>query len=564
MRILWWSNAPWASTGYGVQTKLFAPRLAKAGHQLAIAALYGLQGGPITWNGIQCFPGLSEIGQEAIGHHSESWNADITIGLFDAWPFEPQFFRNSGMRWVPWFPVDMEPLAAQVQDRVQQAFASIVFSKFGERMCQKAGLVPFYVPHGVDLEEYQPIPRAEARKALGCPEDRFVVGMVAANKDYPSRKALPQVIEAFARFAKRHSDALLYLHTKCNDEPLGSGAINIRHLIKHFELKDRVITADPYHLSMGYGDKYMAQIYSALDCLASPSLGEGFGVPILEAQACGCPVLVGDWTSMGELCFAGYKIPRERSEPFWTGLNSFFQLPHVAAIEDGLEALFRVRGDAGLRQQARRGAEAYGVDLIVEKYWQPVLTAVQEKIRGQNAKNKKAALLLESLPRAPQGTVVEIGSTRTIQEIASDGFSTVYLARACKERGVEFRSFDLDPMTVDKANRILGREGLSQCVACGDGAIVLKELDPVAFLYLDSSDDPEDTLSQFTAAPLAPGAIVVVDDAQSNGVHPFGKASRLVSLFAEHGVKFEIRPTEPGYAALVACFPCGKRKGLSL
>jgi hypothetical protein len=32
MRINWFSNSPWASTGYGVQTRLFVPRIRKLGH----------------------------------------------------------------------------------------------------------------------------------------------------------------------------------------------------------------------------------------------------------------------------------------------------------------------------------------------------------------------------------------------------------------------------------------------------------------------------------------------------------------------------------------------------
>ena len=45
------------------------------------------------------------------------------------------------------------------------------------------------------------------------PKDAFVVGMVAANKGAPSRKAFSQALLAFSRFAKAHDNAFLYLHT---------------------------------------------------------------------------------------------------------------------------------------------------------------------------------------------------------------------------------------------------------------------------------------------------------------------------------------------------------------
>ena len=42
-KLLWHSNAPWAPTGYGQQTGLFAPRLAEK-YDMAISSFYGLEG----------------------------------------------------------------------------------------------------------------------------------------------------------------------------------------------------------------------------------------------------------------------------------------------------------------------------------------------------------------------------------------------------------------------------------------------------------------------------------------------------------------------------------------
>ena len=108
---MWVSNAPWALTGYGVQTRLFVPRLKAAGHEVVVLPYYGLEGGPLVWNGIQCLPrGRDPVGLDVIGPHSEAFEIDLTITLMDAWAVDPQRFAAHGVRWVPWFPVDMEPL----------------------------------------------------------------------------------------------------------------------------------------------------------------------------------------------------------------------------------------------------------------------------------------------------------------------------------------------------------------------------------------------------------------------------------------------------------------------
>jgi glycosyltransferase involved in cell wall biosynthesis len=48
-------------------------------------------------------------------------------------------------------------------------------------------------------------------------------------------------------------------------------------------------------------DDDLPLLYSAADCFLFPSFGEGFGFPLLEAMACGTPVVAGDNTSLPEL-----------------------------------------------------------------------------------------------------------------------------------------------------------------------------------------------------------------------------------------------------------------------
>jgi glycosyltransferase involved in cell wall biosynthesis len=52
----------------------------------------------------------------------------------------------------------------------------------------------------------------------------------------------------------------------------------------------------------------LPKIYNLADLLLFPSLYEGFGLPILEAQACGCPVLTSSVTSCPEVAGNGAHI----------------------------------------------------------------------------------------------------------------------------------------------------------------------------------------------------------------------------------------------------------------
>lgn len=174
-----------------------------------------------------------------------------------------------------------------------------------------------------------------------------------------------------------------------------------------------------------------------------------------------------------------------------------------------------------------------------------VSVSAEELLQKQNG-NAKARALLAALDRAPHGLIVEIGCTREPTELPSDGWSTMYLARAANGKSRAMRSFDTDAKNVVLSNRLLSDYNLPPCVEVEDGVSALSSLgNPIAFLYLDAGDDPSETLQQFKAARFVPGAVVCVDD-----VVP--KAALLIAYFASIGQEYEIVPTEPGYEMLIA------------
>jgi hypothetical protein len=106
-------------------------------------------------------------------------------------------------------------------------------------------------------------------------------------------------------------------------------------------------------------------------------------------------VIVGDWTSMSELCFAGWKVLKEEAVPVYHDYFDAFQWQATtAAIYDRLEQAYAAKGDYELRNQARRGALPYDADDVTRKYWKPVLKEMEQIV------NDKGSVSFEQVVKA--------------------------------------------------------------------------------------------------------------------------------------------------------------------
>ncbi len=311
----------------------------------------------------------------ALHHFRGDRNAGWVILLQDVWTMKSDTLRN--LHVAGWAPVDHTPAPIRVVDFFKRTGAvPIAMSKHGQRMFTEAGLQPMYVPHGIDTELFRPADnRADIRAAMGIPEDAFVFGMVANNNGTaPSRKAFPEVFQAFAKFREKHTSALLYLHTMKNK--LYNG-IDLARLARFCSIPESsIVYVDQFSYTLGeILAENMPGIYSAIDVLVNPAYGEGFGMPIIEAQSCGVPVILADNTSMPELCGGGWLVP---CEPEWDEHQlSWWGKVRVSDLLATMEKAYHVSDR--VRREAREFVVAnYDADDITERYWKPVLFELEQ------------------------------------------------------------------------------------------------------------------------------------------------------------------------------------------
>lgn len=385
LRIGWLSNGPHCNTGYGTQTAQMLPRLRDAGHEVAVFANYGLGGSATYWNGFKVYPSALKPDLSDLVHgHVEDWKTDVLVILYDSFAMNPEVLRRLPCQVCFWEPVDCEPMSRPSLRAFKVSGAQpIAMSRFGEQMLADEGLDPLYAPHGIDLDVFRPAEeitgsssRALARSALraevGIPADSFVIGMNVHNKD-AERKAVFEQMAAFALFHQRHDDTILMVHSL--PHPVMS-ELNMIDLASYLGISDAVRWADPYSLLAGnYTAGDMAKWYARMDLFSGASRAEGFGLPIVEAQACGVPVVVTDASAMTELAGPGYLIS---GQPCWQkGHSATWFTPDigelVAAYEDAYSG-----GAAARSDDAVKFAAGYGADQVFSEHWSPLLARLEQ------------------------------------------------------------------------------------------------------------------------------------------------------------------------------------------
>jgi len=401
LRMLYSSNAPWSNSGYGVQSRSLLPRLAQLPEfggieNIAMFAWYGLQGGVHDVGGLRCYPaGMDPYGNDIIEAHTKDFKANLVVSLIDVWVMKDTANKVKPALWLPWCPIDHDPVPEMVINSLQGAHTVLSYSKWGRDMLNRIGISNVYIPHGVETGIYRVNPDAATvakfkTEVMRVPEGGHLTIMVAANKGYPDRKAFQVQLRAWANFAKDKPHARLYVHT----EPTPMyGGLDLFKLIADLGIADRVLFPERYQYFRGMPAEFLALVYNSADAFLGNSMSEGFGIPIIEAQACGVPVIVTDFSAMPELVRWGYKIAP--LDMLWTPMNAWQAWPDHNGITEALNELHgqwesNGRGwSMAKRLQAQSAIhEEFSWDTIVRDQWAPFiaqLASVAPKLNQSQA-----------------------------------------------------------------------------------------------------------------------------------------------------------------------------------
>ena len=382
LRIAWSSNASWSNSGYGTQTEQVVKRIHAAGFPIAELDFYGLDGAIIEKDGIIHYPKMGmPYGEDALNFHSKDFKADISITWQDVWAMNMEHV-NQVPRWVPWCPIDREPMGYPIVDHLRSAHRILACSRFGEKEIKSNGLYATYIPCTVETAILKPsdTSKEDFRKAIAIPPGLFLFGMVSANKEVPPRKSFQEVLDAFLLFQKEVPNSGIFFHIN----KIQGYVFPISEYAKYLGLEKSIFYLDDYIQMFKVKRTDMANFYSMMDCLLLPSSAEGFGMPAIEAQSCGTPVIVNNFTSMPELvipektgfiCDVGFKQ--------FTPTMGYVGIPSVQSLFEQMMKVYkadRVQMGKAAREHVVKN---YDADTVFNENWLPYLSSIEHHIYGK-------------------------------------------------------------------------------------------------------------------------------------------------------------------------------------
>lgn len=384
VRLLWVSETPTALTGFGTVTREVLRRLARLPDFHVAAVAWGYNGWPHDrkWIPFDLYPSAS-FGRDILEKAFVHFQPNVVVAFGDPWMIDylADFPLPPSCRLILYFPIDGEPFPTAWRRLMEAADVAVCCSRYGAALtvaaCPAANVEMIY--HGVDVGVFRPLPNKQAVKERHRLGGRFVVGCVARNQP---RKGFPILMKAFSRFAARHDEAMLYLHTNPHDV-----GWDLMDLARREGIEARTCFSRHASVSHGFDSRTLNEIYNVFDVMALPTSGEGFGLPILESMAAGTPVITTDFS-------AGAELARGRGELIAVKerltLGQYNVEQAIADKDDLVACLERLYDDARLRAAHRRA----GRELARKLQWKHIIPLWQElllRVVGQRSHGSTAA-----------------------------------------------------------------------------------------------------------------------------------------------------------------------------
>lgn len=351
-KILVCSEASKVPSGFGVYNKRLLEALRKTNkYELAEFACYGLIGDvetfKIPWkyypNAVSKQDPRAQQYESSLDNQFGRWRfdrvlldfrPDIVIDVRDYWMsyYQGKSPLRKYFHWILMPTVDSCPQKEEWLDTYLDADAIFTYSDWGRDVLNsqtnnKIKYIATTSP-GVDLTEFLPEHNSsEIKQALSLPPDSFVIGTIMRNQ---KRKLYPELIRAFEKILTKLDKTIadktfLYIHSSYPD-----AGWDFANLVKNSSVSNQIyfsyvckacgaVFASNFSTEMqccyrcgqkaavmpnvnnGLDTKVLAKVINSFDAYVQYAICEGFGMPQIEAAACGVPIFSVNYSAMEDV-----------------------------------------------------------------------------------------------------------------------------------------------------------------------------------------------------------------------------------------------------------------------
>jgi glycosyltransferase involved in cell wall biosynthesis len=275
-----------------------------------------------------------------------------------------RFSKNSGAYRIGFTMLETDHLPASWVEQANQMDEVWTPTQWGAEVFRASGVVrPVHVvPLGIDTERFRPGP-SRARLA-----DRTVFLSVF---EWGDRKGWDVLLRAWRAAFRPADPVLLLLKVDCR-MPVPNPLRELAAALPAPSPPVGLIYNQPLTGAQ------LVELYQAADCFVLPTRGEGWGMPMLEAMACGVPAIATDWS--GQTTFLreanGYPLPSRglvptgSDSPYYRGArwadpdaDALVELLRLAARDPDQ----RIAKGRAARAEAERWPWSRGLEVIVQR-----------------------------------------------------------------------------------------------------------------------------------------------------------------------------------------------------
>lgn len=274
-----WHSILHRAPGYAIQSRNLMVAMHFAGLRVAYRNAYGEDDGPndhLLVNDLLQRKARTEVTQVGF------CQADVFKGI-------------QGRRRIGWTMLEVSGLPQEWVDGCNLMDEVWVPASFNVDTFRDSGVrVPIEVmPLGIDVDYFHPGIRGFR------PSSRFTFLSVF---EWGERKGAELLLRAFAAEFDKTDDVLLMLSIY-NRDP----GVDVYH-----EVEKLGLPPGPPIIAMvnpEFAGYQMGSVYRSADCFVLPTRGEGWGMPVLEAMACGLPTIATGWSGPADFLHDGIGYP---------------------------------------------------------------------------------------------------------------------------------------------------------------------------------------------------------------------------------------------------------------